>query len=186
MTDSASTDAAAILREGRGKGYVTEAEVLEHVPDAEAHLDRLAGIQEALSSHGTDAQPTPPEAAELPIERVRELLSYLPRPVSLDAPMGDASESALGEVLPSGEPDPEEQASGEVLKAEVQQVLDRALTERERLVLQMRFGLGNGHVYPLDPLVERLGVLRERARQLEKLRRSHAADRLAAYSSRGE
>ena len=46
-------------------------------------------------------------------------------------------------------------------------VLDDLLTERERIVLQLRFGLGNGHQYPLEKVGEHLGVTRERVRQIE-------------------
>lgn len=138
-------------------------------------------------SQELNRDPTPEEVAarvEMDPERVQELLSYLTRPVSLDAPIGTDAESTLGELVPGEESGPEETASGEILKEELDRVLTQALTDREKLVLQLRFGLGNGHIYPLEKVGERLGVTRERVRQLEKqalnkLRSPHIISRLS-------
>ncbi len=62
---------------------------------------------------------------------------------------------------------PEEEASHEVLKDQLQTSLEEMLTPREKIVLQMRFGLGDGHQYPLEKVGEVLGVTRERVRQIE-------------------
>jgi RNA polymerase primary sigma factor len=53
------------------------------------------------------------------------------------------------------------------MKEETREMLEGTLSPRERLVLQLRFGLGNGHVYPLEKIGEMLGVTRERVRQIE-------------------
>jgi RNA polymerase primary sigma factor len=126
------------------------------------------------------------ERAGLPPERVAELMGYLARPVSLDAPVGTEADITFGEMVPSERGCPEDSAIGDVLKDEVVRVMDQALTAREKLVLQMRFGLGDGHVYPLEKVGEQLGVTRERVRQLEKqalakLRRPDIAARLADF-----
>ena len=62
---------------------------------------------------------------------------------------------------------PEDIASHELLKEQMADVLEDVLTERERIVLQLRFGLGDGHQYPLEKVGEHLGVTRERVRQIE-------------------
>ncbi len=136
-----------------------------------------------------DREPTAQELAEkleLSAERVGELLNYLARPVSLDAPIGGDAESSLGEFVPALDGGPEEHAAGSMLKVELGRVLSETLTDRERLVLQMRFGLGNGHVYPLEKVGERLNVTRERVRQIEKqallkLRKPTVAAQLAGF-----
>jgi RNA polymerase primary sigma factor len=158
-----------------------------------AHImEQTTKVTKALQalSQELNRDPTPEEIApraDLPATRVRELLSYLPRPVSLDAPIGRDADNTLAEIVPADERGPEECAACEVLKTEMETVLSGALTERERLVLQMRFGLGNGHIYSLEKVGEQLGVTRERVRQLEKqalekLRRPGVAEQLSAYT----
>ena len=108
---------------------------------------------------------------ELGIEgtRVREILRAAQTPVSLEAPVGDESEeNQLRDfVRDESSAAPEEMAAQTLLKQEMSDVLDDVLTERERIVLQLRFGLGNGHQYPLEKVGEHLGVTRERVRQIE-------------------
>jgi RNA polymerase sigma factor (sigma-70 family) len=83
---------------------------------------------------------------------------------------------------------PEELTHERLLKQEALRTLTESLTEREKLVLQMRFGLGNGHVFPLEKIGERLGLTRERVRQIEaqalrKLREPEISRRLRSYLS---
>jgi RNA polymerase primary sigma factor len=108
---------------------------------------------------------------ELGIEgsRVREILRAAQTPVSLEAPVGDESEENQLRDFVRDETSaaPEEMAAQTLLKKEMSDVLDDVLTERERIVLQLRFGLGNGHQYPLEKVGEHLGVTRERVRQIE-------------------
>jgi RNA polymerase primary sigma factor len=108
---------------------------------------------------------------ELGIEgsRVREILRAAQTPVSLEAPVGDESEENQLRDFVRDETSaaPEEMAAQTLLKQEMSDVLDDVLTERERIVLQLRFGLGNGHQYPLEKVGEHLGVTRERVRQIE-------------------
>jgi RNA polymerase primary sigma factor len=101
--------------------------------------------------------------------RVREILRAAQTPVSLEAPVGDESEENQLRDFVRDETSaaPEEMAAQTLLKQEMSDVLDDVLTERERIVLQLRFGLGNGHQYPLEKVGEHLGVTRERVRQIE-------------------
>jgi RNA polymerase primary sigma factor len=126
--------------------------------------------------------PTPDEIGQridLPAERVREILSYQAQPVSLDAPIGGEATGTIGDLVASDQTGPEELAVEEALREEMEHVLGEVLSERERLVLQMRFGLGDGQVYSLQETGDRLGVTRERARQLEKQALQKLRGRLA-------
>jgi RNA polymerase sigma factor (sigma-70 family) len=89
-------------------------------------------------------------------------------------------------VADPGQLSPEDATHERALKRAAEHTLGRALNEREKLVLQMRYGLGNGHVYPLEKIGERLGLTRERVRQIErealrKLRNPEHAGQLREY-----
>ena len=81
---------------------------------------------------------------------------------------------------------PEEEASLQLLKDDLQATLEEMLTPREKIVLQMRFGLGDGHQYPLEKVGQEMGLTRERVRQIEaqalrKLRSPQLTERFKDY-----
>jgi len=124
------------------------------------------------------------EATGLDPIRMLELQSAPGAPVSLELPVGEDEEQELGDVLADTDSaSPEDIATTQTLKDEVQRVLESVLTPRERLVLQLRFGLGNGQAHPLEQVGRELGITRERVRQIEagalaKLRQPPVLERL--------
>jgi RNA polymerase primary sigma factor len=124
------------------------------------------------------------DAVGMDVERLHELEAAPGTPISLELPVGEDEEQELGDVLADeASTSPEEVATTRTMKQEVQEVLEDVLTPRERLVLQLRFGLGNGHTFPLEQVGRQLGITRERVRQIEagalaKLRHPKVLERL--------
>jgi RNA polymerase primary sigma factor len=120
--------------------------------------------------------------------RIQEILRAAQAPVSLEAPIGDEGEEnqVRDFVSDTDSATPEEEAAHEVLKDQLATTLEEVLTPREKTVLQLRFGLGDGHQYPLEKVGEQLGVTRERVRQIEaealrKLRAPALTERFRDY-----
>ena len=114
-------------------------------------------------------EPTPEEVAkEMDIEpdKVREIIKVSQEPTSLEAPVGEEKDSTLGDFIPDDEIRPEDQASAELLKAHLGEVLD-TLNDREKKVLKLRFGLEDGRQRTLEEVGKEFGVTRERIRQIE-------------------
>jgi len=126
------------------------------------------------------------ELAQMSGERVREILFQCSLPVSLDAPLYEEEDSGLGDFLEDQTIiPPSEAAQRTVLKEEIQRAFER-LTQREREVLQLRFGLISGQSHTLDEIGKKFKVSRERIRQIEakaikKLRQQEAISSLKNY-----
>jgi len=100
-------------------------------------------------------------------EKVREIIKLAQTPVSLETPIGEEEDSHLGDFVEDREAvSPFEAASQAMLRSDIEDVLD-TLTPRERRVLQLRFGLIDGHQRTLEEIGKRFGVTRERIRQIE-------------------
>jgi RNA polymerase primary sigma factor len=117
-------------------------------------------------------------ATGIPASRVTEIQRAAMTLASLDEPSyGEQEETALADILADTEESVEEQALASVLEREMSLILEGALTEREYLILQLHFGLSGERYYPLREIATKLGVTRERVRQIEadamrKLKRS--------------
>ncbi|MCD6361524.1 MAG: RNA polymerase sigma factor RpoD [Armatimonadetes bacterium] len=104
---------------------------------------------------------------DLPVERVSEIKRIAPDPLSLEAPVGEEEDSHLGDFVPDDEMDtPGDVASNSVLREQLEKVLE-TLTEREREVLKLRFGLEDGYSRTLEEVGHIFEVTRERIRQIE-------------------
>ncbi len=109
-------------------------------------------------------------------------------PPSSSLPTGDDESHTLADVVADEGETPEALAHASLLAREADQTLTAVLTTREKLVVQMRFGMGDRNIYPLEAIGRRLGLTRERVRQIEKnalwkLRAPEVTDRLRAYLS---
>ncbi len=115
-------------------------------------------------------EPTPEEIADdiqQPVERVRAVLKMAQQPISLQSPVGDADETSFGDFIEDKSTEnPSERTSFSLLRDKLTNVLC-SLTERERRVLELRFGLGDGYSRTLEEVGRQFNVTRERIRQIE-------------------
>lgn len=136
-------------------------------------------------------EPTLEEVAkelDMPLERVAEIKRIAPDPLSLEAPVGEEENSFLGDFVPDDSAEtPADMASNQVLREQLERVLD-TLSEREREVLRLRFGLEDGYQRTLEEVGHIFEVTRERIRQIEakalkKLRQPKRNRPLRDYAS---
>ena len=134
-------------------------------------------------------EPTTDELAkemEITPDRVREILKISQDPVSLEMPIGEEEDSHLGDFIEDQKmPAPADAASRQLLREQVEDVLG-TLSDREREVLYMRYGLDDGRTRTLEEVGRQFGVTRERIRQIEakalrKLRQPSRANMLRDY-----
>ena len=144
-----------------------EIRVPVHVAENMKKVQKAArDLQQEL---GRDA--TPKEIAEKMGDRteedVRNILTYLQNPVSLETPIGENGEDSLGDLVEDqSEATPEEAMDILVRKEEVDELLE-TLNDRERRVIRLRYGMEGSRSHTLEEIGEMLGVTRERVRQIE-------------------
>ncbi len=151
-------------------------------------INRLIRISRRLLQD-LGREPTSEEIAEqmdITAEKVREIIKVSQEPVSLETPIGEEDDSHLGDFIEDHTAlAPADAASHQLLKEQVEDVLD-SLTERERKVLQLRFGLDDGRSRTLEEVGKEFHVTRERIRQIEakalrKLRHPSRSRKLKDY-----
>ena len=134
-------------------------------------------------------EPTPEEVADrlnVPVSRVREVLKISRDPVSLDTPIGEEDDSHLGDFIEDDSAlSPADSAAFSMLREEVNTALE-SLTDRERQVVELRFGLRDGRARTLEEVGREFNVTRERIRQIEakalrKLRHPSRSKRLKDF-----
>ncbi|WP_455012585.1 RNA polymerase sigma factor RpoD [Mogibacterium timidum] len=134
-------------------------------------------------------EPTSEEIAKemgITVEKVREIKKISQDPVSLETPIGEEEDSHLGDFIPDDDvPAPVEAAAYSMLKEQLMEVLD-TLSEREKKVLMLRFGLEDGRPRTLEEVGKEFNVTRERIRQIEakalrKLRHPSRSKKLRDY-----
>lgn len=150
---------------------VHTAERMRKIQAARAYLRQQNGLE-----------PTAQEIArrvDLPAEKVEELLQLSPDICSLDVPTGDGEKGTLGTLLEDLEaPQPQE----ELVRKELEEMLDKllgSLTPRQQMILRLHFGMEDGTCYSLEAIGEKLGISKERVRQVEK----QAMDKLQAMGT---
>jgi RNA polymerase primary sigma factor len=115
-------------------------------------------------------EPTLEETAEvagISLEETRRVLKISRHPISLDRPVGESEDSYFGDFIEDSDSDsPVNTASQEMLKDKIDHVL-KTLTYREREIIKLRFGLGDGYTYTLEEVGRIFKVTRERVRQIE-------------------
>ncbi len=143
----------------------------------------------SLLLHKNGHEPTVEEIAEElgeTVEKVREVMRVAQEPVSLETPIGEEEDSHLGDFIPDDDAlAPADAASHIMLKEQLTEVLD-TLTEREKKVLMLRFGLLDGRSRTLEDVGKEFNVTRERIRQIEakalrKLRHPTRSKKLKDY-----
>ncbi len=132
-------------------------------------INKLMRVQkQLLQEYGRE--PTPEEVAEeilLPVDRVRAVLKMAQQPISLQAPVGESEETNFGDFIEDkGAENPSDMTAIALLKEKIKDVLE-TLTERERQVLEQRFGLIDGYSRTLEEVGRQFRVTRERIRQIE-------------------
>ncbi|MCS7048177.1 MAG: RNA polymerase sigma factor RpoD [Verrucomicrobiae bacterium] len=132
-------------------------------------INKLMRVQKQLLQE-LGREPTPEEIADeiqMPVERVRAVMKMAQQPVSLQAQVGDSEDTTLGDLIEDKTAqNPSEMTSHSLLKEKLHEVLT-TLTEREREVLVLRFGLRDGNPRTLEEVGKMFRVTRERIRQIE-------------------
>jgi len=151
-------------------------------------INKLIRVQRNLLQE-LGREPLPDEIGaqmEMTAERVREILKISQEPVSLETPIGEEEDSQLGDFIEDSDAIvPPDAASFSMLQTQLGRVLD-SLSERERKVIELRFGLIDGHPRTLEEVGREFGVTRERIRQIEsktlcKLRHPSRSSKLKDY-----
>jgi RNA polymerase primary sigma factor len=151
-------------------------------------INKLVRIQRQLLQD-LGREPTAEEIAdqmELPPEKVREIQKISQEPVSLETPVGEEEDSHLGDFIEDSEAVvPLERASFRLLQEQLESVL-HTLSDREKEVIRLRFGLVDGQARTLEEVGKKFGVTRERIRQIEsktlsKLRHPSRSQKLRDY-----
>jgi len=132
-------------------------------------INKLLRVQKQLvQEYGRE--PTPEEVAEevlLPVDRVRAVLKMAQQPISLQSPVGESEETNFGDFIEDrGAENPSDMTAIVLLKEKIKDVLE-TLTDRERQVLEQRFGLVDGYSRTLEEVGRQFQVTRERIRQIE-------------------
>ncbi|MFO0963163.1 MAG: RNA polymerase sigma factor RpoD [Phycisphaerales bacterium] len=156
-------------------------------------MSKLRTIQKHLLQE-LGREPTVEEIAlraKMPIEETRRVMKVSRHPISLDRPVGESEDSHFGDFIEDEKQEsPHESASSELLRQRINDVL-KTLTYREREILKLRYGIGDGYTYTLEEVGRIFKVTRERVRQVEnkairKLQHPVRRQRLQSFLDRDE
>ncbi|MFD3924288.1 RNA polymerase sigma factor [Streptomyces sp. NPDC058595] len=183
-----STYATWWIRQAMSRALADQARTIRVPVHVVELINRVVRVQRRMLQE-RGYEPTHEEVAgqlELTAERVGEVLRLAQEPVSLHAPVGEEDDVAFGDLIEDGDAaSPVESAAFLLLREHLEAVLS-TLGERERKVVQLRYGLADGRPRTLEEIGRIFGVTRERIRQIEsktlnKLRDHAFADQLRGY-----
>ncbi|MFH1878576.1 MAG: RNA polymerase sigma factor RpoD [Candidatus Omnitrophota bacterium] len=155
-------------------------------------INKLVRITRALVQEN-GREPTPEEissAMKIPVEKVRGIIKIAQHPISLETPIGDEGDTSFGDFIEDKSAvSPAKATAYAMLREQMDEVLD-TLTDRERKVLTLRFGIGDGYPRTLEEVGKIFNVTRERVRQIEakalkKLRHPIRAKKLKNFIDMG-
>ena len=134
-------------------------ETMSHLRASEKALFQLFGREPTIDELA--------KASNMSVEDVRKVVKISRQPVSLDRPVGETEDSSFGDFLEDTRcASPSQSATGETLKQRLEHVL-KTLTYREREIIKLRYGIGDGYTYTLEEVGRIFKVTRERVRQVE-------------------
>lgn len=182
-----STYAYWWIRQGITRAIATQSRTIRLPVHITEKLNKIKKAQRKISQEKGSTATVEDVARELDMTapQVREVLMRVPRSVSLETKVGKERDTELGDLLETDDASPEETLMRESLRRDLQQLL-ADLTSRERDVIRMRFGLGDGTPYSLADIGRALDLSRERVRQIEakalqKLRQPKRRNRVRDY-----
>ena len=182
-----STYAYWWIRQGITRAIATQSRTIRLPVHITEKLNKIKKAQRKVSQEQGRTATIEDIALEMEMTapQVREVLLRVPRSVSLETKVGKEKDTELGDLLETDDISPEDTMMREALRRDLQHLLDD-LTSRERDVIQLRFGLEDGHSYSLAEIGRALDLSRERVRQIEskalqKLRQPKRRNRVRDY-----
>ena len=164
-----STYATWWIRQAATRAIADQARTIRIPVHMIENINKLLRVQKKLLQE-LGREPTPEETAEemgVPVDRVRSVCRMAQQPISLQSPVGDGEDAHFGDFIEDkGTERPEDAAAFTLLKERLREVL-YSLNEREREVLDMRYGLKDGVARTLEEVGREFNVTRERIRQIE-------------------
>lgn len=165
-----STYATKWIRQGVTRCLINHGGLIRVPVHTAEKMRKVLAVRSRLIQE-TEEEPTASEIAEacrIPEEKVRELIRLIPEICSLDLPTGEGEDGSLGNLLEdSHAPQPQEELVRRELEHTMEALLS-SLNDRQQQILRLHFGMEDGTSYSLEQIGKRLGISKERVRQIEK------------------